>query len=169
MGIANVEIRLLKARSKAAEDCLRFVLLKQPAQQHHQLECATWWLPLQLPTQQQVPYFDPTIQPLTGLLRVARLRHANKKLKAIDKKLAELDKIAPVEVASIYKTKDYYKELGHKFKLSARPLPKLVKPEPPAEPEIAQRDRLYGYKFCPIKYIRSAGLALQSLKVKLTE
>ena len=99
--IAQVEIRLLKARSKAAEDCLRFLLIKPQAADLPHLDFPAWWLPMPLYLADYSAYRRQLInsQP-TGLLRIAKARNTGKKLQKLDKKLQQLDSIASVEVST---------------------------------------------------------------------
>ena len=166
MSIPNLEIRLLKARTKAAEDCLRFVLLRPSAPIQSQFDFASWWMPLHIALPHQAALSMANRQPLSGLLRVARLRKADKQLHRLDAKLALLDAIAPVEVAAAHQIKDYYKDLGRLV-----PKPPLL-PATPLEPDLGrdesnqEADRMFGYNFCPVKYVRAAGSKLQALKYK---
>lgn len=98
LSVASVEIRLLKARARTAEDCLKFVLFQRPAKTLPAFEFPIWWAPMTPLAPLSTSLQSPGARPLTGLLRVARLRKADKKLHRLDKKLAQLEQIAPVEV-----------------------------------------------------------------------
>ena len=97
MAIPNIEIRLLKARSKAAENCLKFLLHHQPNVDKLPVEYGSWWMP---PLQQGHLQYDPFYfeRQTTGLLGLIKKKNACKKLHHLDKKLAELDAIVPKEV-----------------------------------------------------------------------
>lgn len=167
--VAKVEIRLLKARSKAAEDCLRFLTIKPSANDFPQLDFPMWWLPMPLHVVDYSAYRLQFInnQP-RGLLRIARAKKTGKQLQKLDKKLQQLDSIVPVEVADAHQVKDYYKDLGQLSIPGPKFDVKKKQPEPPYEPGELQADHMFGYNFCPVKYLRAAGSKLQSLKLKLT-
>lgn len=153
LGVAAVEIRLLKARSKAAEDCLRLLALGPVPRPLLAADLPVWWLPAAWPTARP---------PATGLLRIARRRRANKQLQRVDKKLAALDAVAPVQVGGAHQVADYYRDLGGLLPAQTKPRP--AAPEPPTEG--GERRHMAGYYLCPVKYLRAAGTKLQALRLK---
>ena len=165
MAVPHLEIRLLKARTRAAEDCLRFVLMKQPRIDDAPVEYGSWWLP---PLQMMPAPFQtfPLGKPSTSLLKFVQKKKAGKKVHQLDKKLAQLEALAPVEVLAVNKIKDYYKDLGQ---IVPRPLKTIAPPlEPERTIESNEREHMFGYYFCPVKYVRAAGSKLQSLRYKFT-
>lgn len=163
MSIARIEIRLLKTRSKVAEDCLRFASCQQPAMPAP-VDFGCWWLPamgMQLRASRLLP--------ATGLLRIARLRKASKRLKSLDRRLAKIEDAAPVEVRPCHQVKDYYKDLGQ-LVAPARRLPGLPGPQPEEGQRAAGElrvEHMAGYSLCPMKYLRLAGGKVQALKLRI--